>query len=36
MASSPDREGLYDKLHLRSFIEYTGSTEGDAVIPFFL
>ena len=35
MASSSDRDGLYDQLHLRkgkSFaIEYTGSTEGDAV-----
>jgi len=35
IATSPDREGLYDQLHLsqeKSFaIEYTGSTENDAV-----
>lgn len=38
IASSPDRDGLYDQLHLRKgkscAIEYTGSTKGEVVLPF--
>jgi hypothetical protein len=37
IAFSPERDGLYDQLYLREgkscAIEYTGSTEGDVVIP---
>lgn len=40
IASSPDRDGLYAQLPLRKgkscAIEYTGSTEGDIVLPFMM
>ena len=40
IAYSPDREGLYDQLSLRKgkpcAIEYTGSTEGEVLLPFMI
>ncbi len=40
VACAGDRDDLYDQLYLRngksSAIEYTGSTEGDFVIPFVM